>query len=194
MSTPGVRAPVIIQWRLLRSGGTTRTPKTARIAGRHRNRDRPSPTAQVCRRTARTSLARKDRATAAPSRPYTSARFARATCPASGTSHPPPVPRDVPRSVRATPWWPASTSSCRAATWASWGQARRFLIGRRWLTRQLAHERLPKTKALAVFASDALSSSSYATEEILRILILGGALAGFTLPVAVAIGLLLASW
>ena len=74
-----------------------------------------------------------------------------------------------------------------------WGQARRFLIGRPLASSQLAHERLPKTKALAVFASDALSSSSYATEEILRILILGGALGlAFTLPVAGAIGLLLA--
>lgn len=74
-----------------------------------------------------------------------------------------------------------------------WGQARRVLIGPPLASSQLAHERLPKTKALAVFASDALSSSSYATEEILRILVLGGA-AGlmFTLPVAGAIGLLLA--
>jgi len=74
-----------------------------------------------------------------------------------------------------------------------WGQARRFLIGRPLASSQLAHERLPKTKALAVFASDALSSSSYATEEVLRILILGGALGlAYTLPVAGAIGLLLA--
>jgi amino acid transporter len=74
----------------------------------------------------------------------------------------------------------------------AWGKARRFLIGRPLASSELAHERLPKTKALAVFASDALSSSSYATEEILRILILGGTLAlAFTLPVAFAIGLLL---
>jgi amino acid transporter len=74
-----------------------------------------------------------------------------------------------------------------------YGQFRRLIIGRPLASSQLAHERLPKTKALAVFASDALSSSSYATEEVLRILVLGGA-AGlmFTLPVAVAIGVLLA--
>ena len=36
-------------------------------------------------------------------------------------------------------------------------------------------ERLSKTKALAIFSSDAISSSAYATEEILRVLILGGA-------------------
>ncbi|MGE3269165.1 MAG: APC family permease [Chloroflexota bacterium] len=75
----------------------------------------------------------------------------------------------------------------------AWGQVRRFVIGRPLASSQLAHERLPKTKALAVFASDALSSSSYATEEILRILVLGGALGlAFTLPVAAAIGILLA--
>jgi amino acid transporter len=74
-----------------------------------------------------------------------------------------------------------------------WGQARRVLIGAPLATSELAHERLSKTKALAVFASDALSSSSYATEEILRILVLAGAGAlSLTLPVAGAIGLLLA--
>ncbi len=74
-----------------------------------------------------------------------------------------------------------------------WNVGRRFLIGKPLASSELAHERLPKTKALAVFASDALSSSSYATEEVLRILILGGSLGlMFTLPVAGAIGLLLA--
>ena len=74
-----------------------------------------------------------------------------------------------------------------------WGRVRRVLIGRPLPSAHLAHERLSKTKALAVFASDALSSSSYATEEILRILVIGGALAlTFTLPVALAIGALLA--
>jgi amino acid transporter len=74
-----------------------------------------------------------------------------------------------------------------------YSQIHRLVIGRPLASSQLAHERLPKTKALAVFASDALSSSSYATEEVLRILVLGGALGlTFTLPVAAAIGLLLA--
>ena len=36
-----------------------------------------------------------------------------------------------------------------------------------------AHERLTKVKALAVLSSDALSSVAYATEEILRVLLLG---------------------
>ncbi|MDP8922211.1 MAG: APC family permease, partial [Chloroflexota bacterium] len=74
-----------------------------------------------------------------------------------------------------------------------WTGIRRALIGRPLASAQLAHERISKPKALAVFASDALSSSAYATEEILRILVIGGALAlTFTMPVALAIGALLA--
>jgi amino acid transporter len=55
-------------------------------------------------------------------------------------------------------------------------------------------ERLPKRKALAVFSSDAISSSAYATEEILRVLILAGAAALVaSVEVAIAIALLLAT-
>ena len=54
-------------------------------------------------------------------------------------------------------------------------------------------ERLPKKKALAIFSSDAISSSAYATEEILRVLILGGVAAlAYGLEVSVAISVLLA--
>jgi amino acid transporter len=54
------------------------------------------------------------------------------------------------------------------------------------------HERLSKTTALAVFASDALSSTAYATEEILRILILAGTAAMvLAVPVSLAIAGLL---
>jgi amino acid transporter len=51
---------------------------------------------------------------------------------------------------------------------------KRLVVGRPLPTERLAHERLGKPTALAVFASDNLSSSAYATEEILRILLLGG--------------------
>src|SRR5688500_7874689 len=81
----------------------------------------------------------------------------------------------------------------RSPTERIWHYLRRYAIGRPLASSELAHERLPKTKALAVFASDALPSSAYATEEILRILVLGGAAAlTLTLPVAGAIALLLA--
>ncbi len=48
------------------------------------------------------------------------------------------------------------------------------LLGRPLNTDQLEHERLGKPTALAVFASDNLSSAAYATEEILHTLLLAG--------------------
>lgn len=58
---------------------------------------------------------------------------------------------------------------------------------------QLESERLSKLKALAVFSSDALSSTAYATQEILFVLVLAGAGAiDLSLPVALAITALLA--
>src|SRR4051794_40188128 len=45
------------------------------------------------------------------------------------------------------------------------------LLGPPLATENLVHERLGKPTALAVFASDNLSSSAYATEEILRVLV-----------------------
>ncbi len=56
-----------------------------------------------------------------------------------------------------------------------------------------AHERLTKVKALAVLSSDALSSVAYATEEILRVLLLAAGLAvlDVSLPIGAAIVALL---
>jgi amino acid transporter len=56
-------------------------------------------------------------------------------------------------------------------------------------------ERLSKPKALAIFSSDAISSSAYATEEIILAFILGGAALAalqYSLPVSIAIAALLA--
>lgn len=65
---------------------------------------------------------------------------------------------------------------------------RRVLIGPPLPTHRMAHERLGKVQALAVLSSDALSSVAYATEEILLVLVLGGAAAlSLTWPVALAI-------
>jgi amino acid transporter len=47
---------------------------------------------------------------------------------------------------------------------------KRFLVGRAKKTDQAIHERLTKKTGLAVFASDALSSTAYASEEILLVL------------------------
>jgi len=75
----------------------------------------------------------------------------------------------------------------------AWYRVRRALIGRPLRTAEAAHERIGKAKALAVFSSDALSSTAYATEEILRILVLAGSAAyAFVLPIGLAIVVLLA--
>ncbi|MGH8776202.1 MAG: APC family permease [Jiangellaceae bacterium] len=52
--------------------------------------------------------------------------------------------------------------------------ARRVLIGRKLASNRLGDTLLPKRVALPVFASDPLSSVTYATQEILVILTLGG--------------------
>jgi amino acid transporter len=51
---------------------------------------------------------------------------------------------------------------------------RTFLIGRPISTEHEEHERLSKSKALAVFSSDNISSSAYGPEEIMRVLVLAG--------------------
>lgn len=74
-----------------------------------------------------------------------------------------------------------------------WAKVERLLVGSPIPTKHAIHERLTKVKALAVFASDALSSTAYATEEILLILILAGAGAlGVSIPIGLAIAALLA--
>jgi len=70
---------------------------------------------------------------------------------------------------------------------------RRGLLGRPLASEEEIGERLSKRKALAIFSSDAISSSAYATEEILRVLVLAGAAAlTFSLGIAIAIAIMLA--
>jgi len=72
---------------------------------------------------------------------------------------------------------------------------RRILFGRPLATARQKHERLPKFLALPVFSSDAVSSTAYATEEILLAFALLGAGAiawKMALPITVAIVVLLA--
>jgi len=74
---------------------------------------------------------------------------------------------------------------------------KRLVVGRALKTEQAAHERLSKKTALAVFSSDALSSTAYATEEILLVLAAAVAFgqAGaflYVVPIAVGIAGLLA--
>src|SRR5438128_8185788 len=64
------------------------------------------------------------------------------------------------------------------------------LLGPPLHTEQLAQERLGRPTALAVFASDNLSSSAYATEEILRVLVPAVGLAAFSLVVPLTVAML----
>jgi amino acid transporter len=70
---------------------------------------------------------------------------------------------------------------------------KRLLVGSPIRTARLAHERLTKKTALAVFSSDALSSTAYATEEILFVLaaayVWGGQTNAFSRVIPVTIGI-----
>ncbi len=80
-----------------------------------------------------------------------------------------------------------------------WSRLKRMLIGDPLSSDMIAHERIPKWKALAVLSSDALSSVAYATEEILIPLTIFGATLGaagagailWSLPIGIAIVALL---
>ena len=72
-------------------------------------------------------------------------------------------------------------------SWRTW------LIGRPLPTADAPHQTIRKIVGLAVFASDALSSTAYGTQEILFILAFAGMAAfGLAFPIAVAIVVLLA--
>jgi amino acid transporter len=77
-----------------------------------------------------------------------------------------------------------------AAPRPSW---RTWLFGRPLSTADAPHQAIGKAVGLAVFSSDALSSTAYATQEILVILAMGGAAAlSFVVPISIAIVVLLA--
>src|SRR5947209_7433466 len=69
----------------------------------------------------------------------------------------------------------------------------RMLFGRPLASTDEPHERLNVFKGLPVFASDNISSSAYATEEIMRVLALAGAGAlALTMPITIVIVVVLA--
>jgi amino acid transporter len=75
----------------------------------------------------------------------------------------------------------------RRSTWRTW------LIGRPLSTADAPHQAIGKAVGLAVFSSDALSSTAYATQEILIILAMAGSVAlTYLMPISVAIVALLA--
>jgi amino acid transporter len=81
----------------------------------------------------------------------------------------------------------------RTARGRALARLRATVFGRPLSNEEEMEERLSKRKALAIFSSDAISSSAYATEEILRVLLVAGAGALLvSVQVAIAIALLLA--
>ena len=86
-----------------------------------------------------------------------------------------PPPEDSPVEL------PPERFSTRLKSW---------LLGPPLRTEQLPEERLGKPTALAVFASDNLSSAAYATEEILIVLVPAIGLAAFSLVVPITIAML----
>jgi amino acid transporter len=73
---------------------------------------------------------------------------------------------------------------------------KRILVGRPLATTEMEHQRIPKTIGLAVFSSDAISSTAYATEEILFVVAVGGSSLALGLsklvPIGIAVAILLA--
>jgi amino acid transporter len=73
---------------------------------------------------------------------------------------------------------------------------KRLLVGRPLATTEMEHQRIPKVIGLAVFSSDAISSTAYATEEILFVTALGASSLALGLdvlvPIAIAVAILLA--
>jgi amino acid transporter len=114
-----------------------------------------------------------------------------AGAPAAPGSRPATYQAPVPASSKPTVPLPPDGAGYRL---------KRRLLGRPMHSEQLEHERLGKPTALAVFASDNLSSSAYATEEILHVLVPAVGLGAFALvlPVTTAmlvvLGLLIISY
>ncbi len=73
---------------------------------------------------------------------------------------------------------------------------KRFLVGTPIRTEEAIHERLTKKTALAVFSSDALSSTAYASEEILLVLAVAAAYGQtysyyYVVPISIVIAIVL---
>jgi hypothetical protein len=71
---------------------------------------------------------------------------------------------------------------------------KRVVVGKPLESHLEGDQRLGKPTALAVFASDAISSTAYATEEILQVLVPLAALAAldYLIPISVVVVVLLA--
>jgi amino acid transporter len=100
---------------------------------------------------------------------------------------------DLPAPAKDSYYYVAEPTTPQTMVGRLMRRMRRVLIGRPLETSQAIHQRLSKVQALAVFSSDAVSSTAYATEEILLILVLAGSLAyNYVIPIGLGIAALLA--
>lgn len=77
---------------------------------------------------------------------------------------------------------------------STYSTAKRVLVGRPLESSAARHQRLSKKVGLAIFSSDAVASSAFATQEILHILVpaLGMAAVGYLGPISLLVVALLA--
>ena len=86
----------------------------------------------------------------------------------------------------------AAASAPRTALGRRIARVRSFVFGKPLTNAQDIEERLSKKLALPIFSSDAISSSAYATDEILKVLVLASVIAlSWSIWVAAAIALML---
>ncbi len=104
-------------------------------------------------------------------------------------AHEPYFHYDGERSLIARP----AASTSRSSLGRSLARVRSVLFGRPLSTHEEISERLNVATGLSIFASDNISSSAYATEEIMRVLALAGAGALLlTMPITIGIVIVLA--
>ena len=88
----------------------------------------------------------------------------------------------------------ASASAPRTAAGRFLASVRGVVFGKPLANAMEIEERLSKKKALAIFSSDAISSSAYASDEIVKVLILVSVSAlVWSIPIACAIAIMLAT-
>ncbi len=70
---------------------------------------------------------------------------------------------------------------------------KRVMVGKPLASSELGHQRLGKLVGLAVFSSDAVASTAFASEEILQVLVpaIGAAAIGYLLPISIIVVVLL---
>ncbi len=90
----------------------------------------------------------------------------------------------------------ASTVGGRRIVGPVLSMLKRVMVGRPLASEEMDHQRIPKWIGLPVFSSDAISSTAYATEEILFVTALGASSLvlglSYLVPIAMAVAVLLA--